>query len=156
MAAKQPHYLDSVLAAYFAFALFILLVLFVSPFFLAGVALVVGYRVYRGYMDSPARLGRLAHEQSLELYRQARRLAAERRYPDAKSFTDALYDDLMDKPDFRRPVNSILVPAACVVRSSLRSRRLCAGRHTGTAEHIGPHRECPLPRPVDAARWQAE
>ena len=107
MAAKQPHYLDSVLAAYFAFALFILLVLFVSPFFLIGAAIVIGYRIYRGYVDSPARLGRLAHERSIELYRRARQLAAERRYPDAKSFTDTLYDDLTDKTDFRPPIDPV-------------------------------------------------
>ena len=107
MAAKQPHYLDSVLAAYFAFALFILLVLFVSPFFLIGAAIVIGYRIYRGYMDSPTRLGRIARERSLELYEQARRLVADRRYPDAKSFTDTLYDDLTDRPDFRRPIDSV-------------------------------------------------
>ena len=60
-------------------------------------------------MDSPSRLGRIAHQRSLQLYQQARRLAAERRYPDAKSFTDALYDDLADRPDFRPPVNSVLI-----------------------------------------------
>jgi acylphosphatase len=107
MAAKQPHYLDSVLAAYFAFALFILLVLFVSPFFIVGAAMVVGYRVYRAYMNSPARLGRIARERSLELYQQARQLAAERRYPEAKDFTDTLYDDLTDRTDFRPPIDSV-------------------------------------------------
>ena len=76
MASKQSDpYLD-LLAAYFAFGFFVLLVVLVSPFFLAGVALVVAYRVFRAYQNSPARLARIAHQKSIALYDEARRLSS--------------------------------------------------------------------------------
>lgn len=96
MASKQSDpYLD-LLAAYFAFGFFVLLVVLVSPFFLAGVALVVAYRVLRAYQNSPARLARIAHQKSIALYDEARRLAERRSFPTPREFTDALFERLAE------------------------------------------------------------
>jgi len=106
---RDASLLDKVVGFYFAYGLFLFLIVLVSPFFLAGAAIVLAVHVYRAWLRSPARLTRLALQKSIDLHERAQQLARQIDCPDSTTFSDNLFRDIADSFENGPPSGSVLI-----------------------------------------------